>query len=103
MTPVSIVQERDTQREVAALIQREGVTARFFFGDVILEGFSIIHDNTPYVVINTALPVERQRHVAHRELAHIRLHHLQEGTSSLFLSDFEKYQAEAEARKGIAL
>ncbi len=101
MTPVAIVQEQDAQREVAALIHHEGATARFFFGDTVLEGFAIIHDSTPYVVINTALPAERQRHVAHRELAHIRLRHLQEGTSSLFLSEFQKHQAEAEARKAV--
>lgn len=86
------------QRQIESLLWQHDVTPRFFFGSPLLEGFSIIHDQTPYVVINKSLPPEIQLQVAKRELAHIQLGHLTEGQSSLFLSELQKYQAEMKAK-----
>lgn len=104
MTPNTILADTSvyTQKEIVLLLLPHGVTPRFFFGSPILEGFAIITDCTPYVAINQSLCPDVQLHVAKRELAHILLGHLEEGKSSLFLSDFQKLQAEAEVRKGMA-
>lgn len=86
------------QRQIEAFLRQHAVTPRFFFGSPLLEGFAIIHDQIPYVVINKNLSPEIQIHVAKRELAHIQLGHLTEGQSSLFLSELQKYQAEIKAK-----
>lgn len=103
MTPIPIVADSAiaVQRQIEALLLQNGVTPRFFFGSPILEGFAIIHDNTPYVAINKNVSPDMQLHVAKRELAHIQLNHLTEGKSSLFLSEFQRYQAEAKARGAV--
>lgn len=64
------------QRQIEAFLRQHAVTPRFFFGSPLLEGFAIIHDQIPYVVINKNLSPEIQIHVAKRELAHIQLGHL---------------------------
>jgi len=90
------------QSLITTMLHKNGVIPRFFFGNPILEGFAIIHDGIPYVAINQSLPIDTQLHIAKRELAHILLGHLEEGKSSIFLSEFQKRQADAEVRKGSA-
>lgn len=86
------------QGQIEQLLHQQYVSSSFFVGDPFLEGFAIVDNGTPYVVINQVLSPDRQLYVAKRELAHIQLGHLTDGQSSLFLSELQKYEAEAKVR-----
>lgn len=88
MTPnTSLHQQTNTvQSHFFAVCAKEGVTLRTFQGHGILEGFSIVHDQQPYIVLNVALPISKQIEVFEREMEVLRSGLLEEGKSSLFLS-----------------
>lgn len=82
MTLNSIVQE---SKDLANMLHDNGVVARFYVGNQVIDGFAIVTGGVRYVAIDTSFPREKQQLAAIRELSLLPL--LQEGQSSLFLKN----------------